>query len=200
MSKCHFCFEEIEDNSIVCPSCGRDLVSGARPSSPPEKAGGPAANPDLAIYQRGGVTIARTQAVFPGRVYRFSDISSVSAKMSLAAAPIWALNFVMIIIGLTGLLIGLGFYGQRDSPPHFWAVVWPCPVVGALLAIGGFSGLVRARYTYAVHIAGNSGEADAIHSDNKGDIDMIVKAMNQAMASQRKTRQARSNAAASQLR
>nr|HET6902852.1 DUF6232 family protein [Ktedonobacteraceae bacterium] len=117
---------------------------------------------EMPILTVGEVTVTKTRAVFGGKTYAMTNISSVTiAKKKI--------NIVLVVI--VGL-IGLGCLGALASSPI-------AGLIGLIIVAGLIYLLVKPSYGVLITSAG--GESQAYTSSNRVLIERIVSAVNEAI-------------------
>ena len=113
------------------------------------------------FLDEGGVTVTNARFVVPGQTYAMSGITSVKNAVE---SPSKKGPIILIILGVLFLLAGKS------------------AILPAILFIGsGIAWLMLSKPTYNVQLHSASGEAKAFQSKEKGSIDKIISALNEAI-------------------
>lgn len=131
--------------------------------------GTPMAEGEREYYKSGNVLVTATRAEMGGRTFAMANVSAVSMS-STKPSPGCAL---LLLVG--GALIALGGLGSlRDGGVG--------ALIGGLVMAGlGFLWWRSLKTVYSVNLGSASGEAKAMQSTNREDIEQIVAAIKQAM-------------------
>jgi len=129
---------------------------------------------ETTIYEAQGVKITNLRAVLGNKTYSVSNITSVgtTVKQPGSCLPFGLMAFGVLLI-LGGVVVLAGGAEFTTALPWF-GFGGLSLAVGLLVHRGGKS-------AYIVRLGSASGEADALESTNKADIDSIVSALNEAI-------------------
>ena len=123
------------------------------------------------IYSDNNVSISTSRIVIGATTYALRNITSV--KMSFTPAKSGC-AIALIVLGAIVLLASLG--GGNGAGSAVMGLL-----VGAVIAGGGVLWMRSNKTEYNVMIASSSGEAKALSSTNKSQIETIVGAINDAI-------------------
>ncbi len=113
-----------------------------------------------------GVRITNTRAIFNKTTYAMANISSIRTEETppKRAGAIWTIfiGVILFIIGLRVDIVGL-------------------TIAGVIILLLGILWVWKASGEYHIMITSASGETSALESKDKGYIDKVVQAMNEAI-------------------
>lgn len=114
------------------------------------------------FFDAGNISVSNNRFIVDGQTYAMGNVTSVKTGVEEAKKG-------------TGILIGLiGLFVLFVAKPFLWGLVI---LMFATLA------LIGARNRYSVVLSTSSGENQALTSDNKTNIEMVVSALNEAIVS-----------------
>ena len=136
------------------------------------------------IFRSNNITITDRRAIFSGKTYAMSNVTSVCAKTNYpdtsGATVLMLLGIVLSFLGIMFGIAGMSNSGTSNLSGGF---------ISLLVGIGLFMIAIwirrNSKCTYKVVISSASGEADAFSSYSQSLIYEIVEAINKAIVMQR---------------
>lgn len=127
---------------------------------------------EISIYEKGNITITNQRAIFSGKTYAVSNITSVEAKTiqpsSCLEAAAFTLGGSMLIFALLNL-----------------SKNWQMLIVAAVIIAAAVAMHRSSKPHYAVSLTTASGEVQAYTSFDQQHIQQIIQALNTAITTPR---------------
>lgn len=157
MKRCPFCAEEIQEAAIKCRFCGSDLQGSSTIEQAP---------PEHIFFEDKSVKVTNARAIVSGKTYAMANITSVSVFTEPARRN--GCGVALIVLG--ALFCLFLFYKETLS----------VGVMGVLAIIFGLM-LRGTREKFFVRLTSSSGEANVLESHDRGYIERVVAAVNEAI-------------------
>jgi hypothetical protein len=184
MNYCPACGQKLEESMKFCSNCGQKLVEIGKELVEKEKpVESKESRSSTLIIERAeptyysdnnGIRITPTRLIIPGKnkkegpsTYTMANITSVKTEK---VNPIRWGGIIVALIGIFLIIIGI----NSHSTSYFI-------ISGVAILCIGLAWAILVKPTYHLKISSASGESDALWSKEKGYIERIVTAINEAI-------------------
>lgn len=140
--------------------------------------------PERTIHSDGRAVVTDARLVVGGTTYAVRNIASVRVEPRPGGRGVW---FVVLLVGLAVAVVagavGMGAFGLADKlPPRVRQFPWlPVAAGGALIAVLGLIGLIRARPRHALVVRDSSGETLALVERDGAYVARLAEAVGRAI-------------------
>lgn len=131
------------------------------------------------VFQEGDILVSTARIrLHGGKTYSTANVTSVSTKITEYPNP--SKQGPVVLMGIGGVLglIGLGSLGDNVVGGAFWVLVAAAVVYGGFL---WFRRIRKPEPDYILLIGSASGESEGMQSKDKGLIQRVAEAINEAI-------------------